>query len=201
MDRQNLNEQRNYLDYMEKQIDNHIDLSTGLENPNDSVRLLAEKMFSTKPLDLRFDAVGLLFDDSTEPADIFCAMIEFVLYGLDILSQTKSTIFMLEESTDDVVYLLRSYLKGLGLTMVLNEIIIDDDRNINMFRDRDDFFCEITSKPPPFLCYPGWYVLNYRFIENKKFKFDAHTKLSDFKALFMNKKKRLFSVGFDFYRG
>lgn len=192
MSRQDLQRQQEYYDYVEKQQENAIDLSAD----SNSIQVLAQNIFSKKPLDTRYDAVGLISDGSMEVADIFCMLLELVLYGLDILSEKKADIFMLEESTDDIIYLIKNYLKSIGFTIKVEEIFMDTE-NINLFRDASDHYCEINKKPPPFLCFPGWYILDYRFILNKKFTYDATTNLNTFNAKFLNKEKRLFKVWFD----
>ncbi len=38
----------------------------------------------------------------------------------------------------------------------------EQNNEINLYRDRADYFIQITSRPPEFLCYDGWYWLDYR---------------------------------------
>jgi|GEM_PF-3722616 len=197
-----MSEEQKYYEriaYIEKQRENAIDLTHGLDNPNDSVRVLAEILFSKPPTDPTVEANRLIFDDpEMDIADLFCMLVEFILYGIDIASMGKSNIFMLENSTDEIVYVLRKYFQVLGFDMKVTEVLTIEDESHGLFRDRDDYFCEVTEKPPPFLCYPGWYVLNYRIINNRGFEFNSDTPLNQFKVFFLNKKKKLFSVNFDF---
>ena len=196
MSRQDLQRQQEYYNYVDNQQANAVDLSTD----SNQIQILAQNIFSKKPLDTRYDTLGLTSDGTMEIADVFCMLLELVLYGLDILSNKKSDIFMLKESTDDIIYLIKNYLRPLGFTMHVEEILIDIE-NINLFRDASDYYCEINKRPPPFLCFPGWYILDYRFILNKKFTYDTNTKLDTFSAKFLNKEKRLFKVHFDKHSG
>lgn len=219
----NINQEREYLDYVNTQRENLVDLSkvdietdvsvaqsqnqnqnqnadpiTNDSITNDSNRLLAEIIFSKKPMDVKFEQYQTIFDEDSQSADVFCAMLEFILYGINILSESQLNIFMLDSTTNDSIYLIQNYLKPMNLTMCIEEISGDDPSKINLFRDRKDFYCEITEKPPSFLCFPGWYILDYRFILNNKFDFDVNTKLDVFKAVFVTKEKKVFMINFKF---
>ena len=52
--------------------------------------------------------------------------------------------------------------------MEVHEIFIDEDDPI-LYRDHNDYYCEIVPKPSVHLCFPGWYVLSNRIINNNKF--------------------------------
>jgi hypothetical protein len=192
--------QLEYYEYYEKQKENFIDLSQGLEDPNNSVFELANILFNKSKRNLDQDLMGLFIDESMDVADIFCLLVELVLYGLDILSNGKNTIFSIEDSTDDIIYTIKSYLKSTGFDMIIHQefIDIDNDNDTNLYRDRDDFFCEILPKPPSYLCAKGWYILNYRIINNKKFVFTKITPLNNFKAFFISNTNKIFTMNFKF---
>jgi len=68
-----------------------------------------------------------------------------------------------------------------------------------LYRDRNDYYCEILQKPPFFLCYKGWYVLQYRLLVNKKFVYNSMTPLRHFKAFLLNRRdKKIFTINFKY---
>ena len=192
----NYKKQLEYYEYFEKQRENYTDLAQEA-NPNDSVVQFANILFDKSKNNLDQDLSGILVDETMELADIFCMLVELVLHGLCILSDGKGNIRDLKESTDDIVYVIKSYLKSAGFDMEFHEDYIEEEK-INLYRDKDDYYCQIVDKPPPFLCYPGWYVLNYRLINNKKFKFTSITPLEKFRAFFISKNKKIFTVNFKY---
>lgn len=187
--------QMEYHEIFQKQKENYTDLTN---EGNDSIKEFAKILFNKSAKNLDRDLSGVLVDDEMETTDIFCMLVELVLYGLDILSDGKYTIFDLNESTDDVVYTIKHYLKSAGLDMIIQEHICEDNENPSLFRDRTDYFCEILPKPPRYLCHKGWYVLNYRIIDNKKNNLIAITPLEKFRAFFISKQKKIFLVNFKY---
>lgn len=111
----------------------------------------------------------------------------------------KSHKFDLVDSTDDLIFSIRSYLKSCGFTIKVDEVF-DENLNINLYRDRNDYYCQITEKPPIFLNFSEdpWHILDYRLILNRKFDFNIRTPISTFRAFFINKQKSIFIVSFDF---
>jgi len=193
--------QLEYEAYVKSQLANYTDLTPDDQtDPNDSIRAFAESLFDKSEKNIRQDLTGLLMDEETDVATIFCTLLELFLYGHNIIVDDQITIFDLTDSTDDLIYKIRVYFKSCGFTIKLDEIF-DDDFNINLYRDRDDYYCQITSKPPEFLINPdGWFVLDYRLILNRKFEFDIKTALNTFNAFFINKERRIFIISFDFIK-
>lgn len=189
--------QLEYYEYVEKQRENYIDLSQGLENPNNSIYILAKELFNKSKNNLTSELTSILMDDDTEMIDIFCVLLELVLYGLEILSNGKINIFDLEDHTDDKIYLMKSYLKSGGFDICIKEEIVEDT-DVVLYRDRSDYYCEIVQKPPSYLCTSSWCILNYRFILNKKFTFDNTTPIDAFKAFFISNKNKIFVINFKF---
>lgn len=183
--------QLEYYQYVDNQKKKAIDLTQGMDQ-DDAVKLLAEALFSKK------DLTGILLDEGMEIVDLFCMLIELVLYGLQILTNGQADIFVLSDSTDEMISKLNTHLNAAGLSMEVHEDFFDD--NLNLYRDKDDYYCQITQKPPPFLCYPGWYILNYRLIENKKYSFDRSTPLKEFRAFFISNNKKIFMINFNYLR-
>lgn len=191
--------QLEYEAYIESQKSAHVDIAKYVNNPNDSIKVLAEVLFSKSEDKLKDNLTGILMDEGTEVADVFCMLLELFLYGYGILVEEKYTIFDLVDSTDDLIFSIRSYLKSCGFTIKVDEVF-DEDLNINLYRDRDDYYCQITEKPPDFLNFLAdpWNILDYRLILNRKFNFDIRTPISTFRAFFINKQKSIFIVSFDF---
>lgn len=191
--------QLEYEAYVKSQYDNYVDLGEEVEenNLNDSIRIFAESLFRKSEMNARQDLTGVLTDTDTGTVDIFCILLELFLYGHNIITNTQSNIFDLVDSTDDLIYKIRVYFKSCGFTITVDEVF-DLDLNINLYRDRDDYYCQITSMPPDFLISPdGWFVLDYRLILNRKFVFNSQTPLNAFKSFFINKNRQIFIISFD----
>lgn len=190
--------QLEYEAYIESQKSTHVDIAKYVDNPNDSIKVLAEVLFSKSEDKLKDNLTGILME-SAEVADVFCMLLELFLYGYGILVEEKYTIFDLVDSTDDLIFSIRSYLKSCGFTIKVDEVF-DENLNINLYRDRNDYYCQITEKPPIFLNFSEdpWHILDYRLILNRKFDFNIRTPISTFRAFFINKQKSIFIVSFDF---
>ena len=186
--------QVNYYQYCEEQRENYIDLSLINDAPN-TTQLLAKIIFSKPKNDLQQNLTGLLYHDGMEIADLFCMLVELVLYGYDILTNnTNKNLLDIEECTDDILYLIKSYLNSCEFDVVFSEEFMIND--IFLYRDRTDYYCEILRKPPPYFCMKGWYVLDYRMLDNKKFV--INNDLATYKAFFITKQKRIFTMKFNY---
>ena len=119
--------QLQYYEYFENQRKNYIDLSTGQADINNSVVELAKILFDKSSQSLCEDLTGIFIDNTMETADIFCMLVELVLYGLNILTLGDSTVFELCETTDDIVFNIKSYLKSMGFDMKVEQDYADDD--------------------------------------------------------------------------
>lgn len=208
--------QLEFYEYLQKQRENYVDLGEPKTNqlnqsvkPEDSEQQIeseqldpvvqfAHILFNKQKSKLNEDLSGILIDETMEVADVFCMLVELVLHGLDILTNSVNQIFDLKESTDDIIYVIKQYLKSSGFDLEVHEDFMELDQSINLYRDRSDYYCQITARPPEFLCYPGWYVLNYRLIDNPKFDFDDNTPLDKFRAFFISKQKKIFVFNFKF---
>ncbi len=198
MDLKQYEKQVEYYEYFEHQKENYIDLSLNEDDPNNSVVKLAKILFDKPAQNLREDLVGIFIDDNMENADIFCMLVEMVLYGLNILSRGDYTIFDLSEPDDDIIFTIKSYLNSMGFDMRIDQDFVDDiDNTTCLYRDRKDYYCEIVNKPPKYLCpSQDWYVLNYRMILNKKFNFFTTTPLDVFRLFFISKENKIFVLSF-----
>lgn len=190
------NRQLEHDAYVQNQRQNYTDLSVNLENPNDSVKIFSNILFN-KPLDnLSSDMTGMLLDEEMDVIDIFQTFLEIVIYGLDILTNSSVSLFDLTDQFNDMIYTLKTYTRAVGFDIVIEEEIVEKDR-INLYRDRTDYYCQITPKPHPYFCFDGWYVSNYRCIVNSKFVFDKDTcGINDLKAFFISKSRQIFTVKF-----
>lgn len=191
-------QQLEYFKYFEKQRENYIDLSKGQIDPNNSVYELAKILFNKPEKKLQDDLVSILIDENMDTEDIFCMLLELVLYGINILTKEKCTIFDIEYSFDDLVYQIRNYLKSMNIDAELHEIFTNDN-DVTLYRDKNDCYCEIVIKPPPYLCTKGWYVLNYRIINNKNFEYTGSKQLEKYKAFFISKQNKIFTINFKYY--
>lgn len=184
-----------YYEYLQKQLENYTDLSKNVENTNDSIVLLANILFNKLKTSLDHDLMGLLVDESMDTADIFCMLLELVLYGMDILTDGK-TFFDIQASTDDIIYTIKYYLRSVGFDMEVHEIFTDDE-DLTLYRDRDDYYCEVLAKPTSFLG-NGWYVLSYIIIYNNKFVIQDVNNLLNYKAFFITN-NTIFTINFKYF--
>ena len=182
--------QLEYYEYLERQRENPVDLT----KENEGIRQFADVLFNKSRNNLDKDLSGIIFDGN-DTIDMFCMLVELVLYGIDILTNGEHNLFELKESDDNMVEMLRSYFKSTGFDINVDEEIIEAE-DINLYRDRTDYYCQITKRPPDFLCMKGWYVLKYRIIDNKKYSFDRLTSLDKFKAYFVSNQKKVFVFNF-----
>lgn len=189
--------QQEYYEYVQKQIENPTDL-TNLDQSS-MVRLMAERVFSTT--DTTTNLYGILGDDSMIVSDIFCMLVEFVLNGLDILTQSELNLFGIENSTDDIIFKIKRYLKSMGFDMKFHEETVAES-DLNLFRGRSDWFYEIVPKANLGMwCPPSdWYVLNYRLIPNRLFNIANSTNLTDFKAFVISHNRKIFTLQFMFHK-
>uniref|UniRef100_A0A6C0LQM1 Uncharacterized protein n=1 Tax=viral metagenome TaxID=1070528 RepID=A0A6C0LQM1_9ZZZZ len=187
--------QLEYYNYVKNQKENYIDLTKGLESTNDSIYLLANRIFNQKLNNLDSN-LSYIFIDDMEVADLFCALIELTLYGLNILID-GAQIFNLHDITDDIINVIKSYLKSTGFKMNINEI--ETDELNNLYGDNNDYYCRIMNKPQSFLHeHKNWVILDYHILVNPKFNFTSHTKLENFVAFFMNKDNKIFTITYNF---
>lgn len=186
--------QLEFYEYYEKQRENPTDLT---ESGDDGIVQFAEYLFGKSEDKLYEDLSGILIDDSMDIADVFHMLMELFLHGFNILTSGKKTIFDLGESYDDIIFTIKSYFKSVGFDINLEEIFYDGDTP-SLYRDKNDYYCEILPLPPSYFCYKGWYVLDYRIITNDKFIFYPTTSISLFKSIFITKDNKLFVINFKF---
>lgn len=180
-------------DYIIADAHESIDLTSYAD---ESFHILAIYLFSTDIKNLDTDLTGILLDESMDVVDLFCALVEVVLYGLDILSKEKITLFDLKNDQDELIDNINRYFKSMGFKIQIKEEYFDDISAL--YRDNNNYYCEILPKPPSYLCIKGWYVLQYRLINNPRFSFTKNTNLNEFKAFFITKQNKIFTLRFNF---
>ncbi len=194
----NQNQLNNYNNLV-KQQENFTDLASGLENQNDSVLLLADKLFGIPYTKINDHKFGIIIDPTMESADIFTMLMEILLCGVKIITQNKCSLFDLTDSTDDLVYQIKSYFKCIGYEMTVKEEFIDsiDDKDTSLFRDKNDYFYEVLPKPPAYFARKeDWYVGNYKITINPNFKFVPATPVENFYLFFISKNNKIYTIRF-----
>lgn len=141
------------------------------------------------------DLLCMLLDDDLEPVDIFCIILELVLHGLDILSKGENTIFDLTDTNSCIVNTIDSYLQHIGFKIKVREEFFLE--NPVLYRDKNTFYCEILPMPPQQFCSKGWYVLNYRLVDNNLFVFHKNTLINHFKAFFISNSNKIYTINFE----
>lgn len=189
MDFNALNEKEiKYYQYLENQRENYVTLA----EDNSSVKMFANILFSKKISNLNDDLSGLLFEEGMEIADLFCMLLELMLYGFDKFDRN---LFELDDQCDDFIYDIKKYLKSIGFDMSVDEVFHFLD-NVNLYSDRDDYYCQITPKPHVFFSTDDWKISNYRFITNNQYR--CGDVLKDYYAYFISTDKKIFSIRFMF---
>lgn len=183
------NKQLEHYEYVQKQKDNSIDLTS---QQNDSVKTLAEMLFNKRVQNLENNLSGLILDQSMCQDDLFCMLTELFLYGFDIL-KGGSDIFSMNNPVEEIE-IVRPYLKSCGFD--INVLEDFSSESVNLYRDRSDYFYQIVKKPPPSLCFHGWYVLGYRLIENRKYIFNNNIPFESLKSFFISKDKKIYTINF-----
>lgn len=193
--------------YIESCKDNATDLSVGLKDgcANDSIRIFAETLFSKDPSFFDNNIYGIMLESESNGDDIFCMLIELVLFGLDILNGGIATIFDLVNADDAedaectselacIINIMNIYLKNIGYKMNMSPY---NEQNARSYRDKDDWFCEIVKKPSKYFCYDSdWCILNYRIMCNNRFKYSLNTFICDYSAIFMTTGGCIYKVSF-----
>lgn len=189
--------QLEYYEHIEKQREKFINLSENLDTSKNEIAQLAEILFNKSVNNLRDFSMELMANETMESVDIFCMLIELMLYGLTILTNNNGSIFDLNDSTNEIVDVTKLYFKSAGFEIIIKQDFVEDDAS-NLYRDRNDYYCEIVPKPPPYFCYNDWYVLNYRMINNKRYSFDRTTSLNNFKAFFISNENKIYTITFKY---
>lgn len=180
-----------YNEYYNNQIENHVDLTN---EKNDSVKNLAQILFSKNPNNLDTNLIGLLLDDIMDTLDIHTMLLELVLHGLEILYDGNYTIFDLPDASNDIVFLIKRYMQSIGINMnIVEDFSHNEDTRI--FNSEDCVY-RILRKPNITVDI-GWILYNYLIIQNTNIiKFD--NQLCHYKTFFITNEYKKFTIQFNF---
>lgn len=159
---------------------------------NDFSRIFADKLFRSKLYELTQYRMMILLEDGMEVIDLFCILLEIFLYGWDILSDSKNSIFDLQDIFDDIVIEINSYLKMIGYEVYLEQLFDDQIAYYCQIYKSDD----INSHDYISLTTP-WNPLSYYIVNNIKAIYHTHTPLKDIYAIFKINQK-VYQISFDF---
>lgn len=137
-----------------------------------------------------------------ELLDTFCMLLELFLYGFDILTKNEQTIFDLNSSIDDIIYVIKDYFKSAGFDIFIHEEISLEWPPLDSITlcSKTNYYCKILSKSSTDLYnHTGWCVLNYKLVNNPNFQEDKITNLDNIKACLISKQNRLFTINFQFF--
>ncbi|QGR53882.1 hypothetical protein [Moumouvirus maliensis] len=177
-------------EHIEKQRENYTDLTN---QSNDSIIYLAKHIFSKPVNKLDEDLTGILLDENMDIEDLFCMLVEFILHGLNILTQNNFTVFDLKSEDDSIIDIIKKYIHSMGFKLFILKKLETD---INLVRENPEYYCEILPKPPKYLCFPGWYVLNYRILAN--IKENNFQYLENLKAIFKTNNGEIYEFYFKY---
>jgi hypothetical protein len=140
------------LKYIDSQKENYTDLTSYGDK---SIFEFSKILFSKNIKDLDVNLSEILFDENAEYLDIFCTILEIILYGVDILTDSKNSIFDLRNCNDSLIDKIKKYMKSTGYNIIISEE-----------NSSTDYYCEIVPKKNN----QGWCVLNYQIKINSDFK-------------------------------
>lgn len=186
-------QQLEYEKYVKSQQKNYTDLSNNLVNPNDSIKLLAEYVFTKKEQNLGTEMCGIILNDDMEIVDVFCIVLELFLYGYGILTNGDD-IFNINETYDDIIYKINDYLKICKFKICVDEIY-SGNIDVDDIIDHHGYYCEIFKIDDDDYGDNYWGVLDYEIDLNPEFTGDGKL-LGDYKAVFVNKDDKLFILKF-----
>lgn len=163
------------------------------ENPNGSIESLASIVFN-KPLNqIQNNTYALLFL-SNRTVDMYSMLLELILRGITILTQETASTDNPAVIDMEILSTVRSYLKAFQFELCIDRIEVDP-RDACLYRDRSDMMCEILPLPPPHLRNPDTLIIgNYWIFEYSAFVFSNLSKLSDFRAFYINPDRTLVTV-------
>ena len=163
-------QQQEFENYIEEQKDNAIDLTDVEVNKgtNQSIRDLAGYLFNI-PLDSLDNKLARIMPNIESVADIFSVLLELVLYGLDILSNSEADLFDITTTDQKEVEVIKIYFKSLGFTIEIKEAT-----------DFTKGYCAIAENK---VNIEGWLVLDYIMLLAADFKFDNDSRLDQFEHI------------------
>lgn len=185
------NKQEDYDKYIAQQKKDAIDLT----NESSPALIVAQYIFSQSPEQLPHNSAGLFIDaDSMQIGDVFCFLLEVLLYGVNILTNRCATIFNLESMTDDIIVTIKGYMKMLGFSLTVEEFL---DKPTNSYCTIYDDTAAIDFSSN------SWVVLNYLIVQDPQIvrATQSNVPLSNFVAEFTNTRGSYFTIKFDFSSG
>lgn len=190
----NFQKNKEVYDTVVNSFNSAIDLTEGLDNPSDSVKLLAEKLFSMDQFELKNTMFGLIFDGETKTGDVCCALIELILIGLE-MNNIKNIFNVSYDSIKETITELNKYLYVIGYCMDVDEIKTDGMVNQYIADYHDLFYCRIINLPPEGVLFTGWKCCDYGIVGNRNFVETEH--LNSYKIFFVNKQRNIITIKFD----
>lgn len=172
-----------------------------INNSNNLIEKLANIIFDKNGNISNNKITELLFDEQMDSADIFSLLIELILYGLYIVSNGEYTIFDLECDDNKIIDILNKGLNTIGFNMIINEErdILAYGSDSCLYRDRNDYYCEIVPKPPNIFCFLNdWIIMDYRIIHNKNFYLSRDTNINNLNVFFISKQNKIFLINFTY---
>lgn len=163
-----------YWNYVENQRENCVDLTNG-----DSAKELAQHLFSQDYDTLDKYLTRIIVDDM-DASDLFCFLIEVLLYGIDIITHNNHTIIDFDDDSIEYMNIISKYMSSMGFKV-----------NINKDNNRTRGHCVITNHKD----YSDWHVLDYAIVVDPSL--DNTCNISDMEALFVNHKRDVYVVRFE----
>lgn len=179
--------------YIQDRIKNQIDLTIKSDN-NSNSRKMAEIIFNKNSNHLENDLTRMIPSEEMDIEDMFCMLLEILLYGINILTGGYFQLMDISDDTKEMIEIVSKYFVSLGYNIILEKKEIENNRPC-LYRDRDDYYCEVTNRPPELLMVTGWFVLRYRIIKNMKFI--KQTKLDDMSVMVITKNLSVYTIKFE----
>ena len=88
---------------------------------NSDIRNLAELIFSVPPGQLDNIENKIDVDQSMDVLDLYCLILDIILFGVDILTNGSFQIFDIDDTSCDMIKLVSKYVKSMGFNMILQK--------------------------------------------------------------------------------
>ena len=122
----------------------------------------------------------LILDEDMDVDDLFCMLIEILIYGIEIL-YGELDIFQLESDDHPVVQKLALYFLSCGFRLI-----------VETSEDNLYYFCEIF----PANREASWKIGNYALVENGNFAYYPNMRLELLRLRLVNHQGRVFYISF-----
>lgn len=178
-----------YYEYVQSQMENYTDLTTDTDN---SAKKMATILFSQDVNVLKENISRIIPSEGMDIQDLFCMLIEILLYGIDMKTGGEYTLMDMDDSSTEIIDKISEYFKSIGFKISMEK---KDNMDISEYRNTDDYYCEITDLPISLIGKNSWCVLRYMIIYNHMCNIEKD--INKMKTLFVTSDKKIYTIQFE----